>query len=795
MKIKINCILILSFLLITSSACWAQTAPKVDKNLSLAGLNETVTVRRDERGIAYIEAKNDADLYFAQGYVTAQDRLWQMDLYRRVARGETAEIFGRAVLEEDKRWRKFGFARSSDESVKNLPAEIRANLESYARGVNAFTASLNDKTFPVEFQLLQYRPRDWTPADSLIIGKIFDDALSNTWRMDLIKASLMDLPKDKKDWIFNPSSPLDVLLVGKDSENSKSQTAELKSNDTPREILNSELDNKLAQLEKSRKDSLERIGFYAEDLAASNNWVISGKRTLDGKPLLANDPHLRPAQPPIWYLVNLSAPNMKVAGVTAVGIPGVIIGHNESIAWGMTNVGPDVQDLYVETFDASGKYKTPTGWVMPIVRREEIKVRKNPFATETETEVLEVVQTRNGVVFFEEVGKKYALKWTALDNNNDLISTFANLNRAKNWTDFRNALKSYDGAMQNFIYADVPGNIGWMAAGKVPIRKTGDGSLPYDGATSDGDWTGFVPFEELPQLYNPPENFIMTANQRTVGKSYKYHNLIARQTTVARAKRLQDLLNANGKVSINDVRDYQFDTFSVINSRFAREVVNMKAASEETLKLLGGWDGRMNANSKAALVADSMRAAFRNKILVGNFGAVRAAGIFLPSESGLFDRIITEKPKEWLPKEYASYADLLKASETEAREAIAKQLGADETKWSWGERTRSTFPHPLEIAPLIGGQFKVAALPQNGSGGAGASPNVGSAVSMRLIAAPGNWDLTRHGITTGQSGDSKSPFWKDQLDSWYTGNTPIFPFTKSAIEKSAKETILMTPQK
>lgn len=759
-------------------------------------------MRRDERGIPYIEAKNDADLYFAQGYVTASDRLWQMDSYRRLARGETAELSGKATLEEDKRWRKFGFARIAEENVRNAAPEVRAILENYARGVNAYIAALDRKTLPVEFQILQYRPKEWTAADSIIISKIFDDALSNTWRMDLMKASLMDLPKEKLARIFDASSPLDVLLVGKDAENSKSQTAGFKSQ-LPNQnfdaakfgIWNLESEIKLARIETARKNSLERAGFYAEDLAASNNWVISGKRSLDGKPILANDPHLRAAQPPIWYLVNLSAPGERFAGVSTAGIPGIIIGHNENIAWGSTNVGPDVQDLYLETFNAEGKYKTPSGWETPVVRKEEIKVRKNLLSPETETEIFEVTTTRDGVMFFEDGGKKYALKWTAFDEKNDTLSALMMMSRAKNWTDFRGALKNYSGAMQNFVYADKEGNIGWIAAGKVPLRKTGDGSLPYDGATGEGEWTGFVPFDELPQLYNPPEGFIVTANQRTVGKSYKYHDVIARATTIARAKRLQDLIGANRKITVNDVRDFQFDTFSVIDSRFAREVVNQKAASDETLKLLAGWDGRMNADSKAALVADTMRSAFRNRIMAGNFGAERAKTVFFPYESSFFDRLITERPKEWLPKEYASYADLLKACDAETKETLAKQLGADESKWIWGGRNKINIPHPLAAAPLIGGQFMIDALPQNGSGGAGASPNVGAAVSMRFIATPADWDLTRHVIPTGESGDPKSAHWKDQLDAWYSGNTPIFPFTKNAVEKAAKETILLVPQK
>jgi penicillin amidase len=373
MKNKIKYIWLLITVLLVSSACFAQTPTET---LSVTGLKDSVTVRRDERGIAHIEAKNETDLYFAQGYVTASDRLWQMDLYRRVARGETAEIFGKTILEEDKRWRKFGFARIAEEAARNSTGENRQALENYARGVNAYIASLSEKSLPVEFQILQYHPREWTTADSLVVGKIFDDALSNTWRMDLMKANLMNLPKEKLDWIFDPSSPLDVLLVGKDSENSKSQVAVYEPSGAPLVNWNPALLARLNEIEKARQTSLERIGFHAEDLAASNNWVVSGKRTVDGKSLLANDPHLRPAQPPIWYLIHLSAPNLNVAGVSTAGIPGVILGHNEQIAWGATNVGPDVQDLYVETFDAGGKYKTPNGWESPTIRQEEIKIRK-----------------------------------------------------------------------------------------------------------------------------------------------------------------------------------------------------------------------------------------------------------------------------------------------------------------------------------------------------------------------------------------------------------------------------------
>lgn len=773
-------------------ACFLAVSVKAQnsgaQNLKVAGLKESVTVRRDDRGISYIEAKNEADLYFAQGYITASDRLWQMDLYRRVVRGETAEIFGKSTLEEDKRWRKLGFASVSEENVKNSDAEIREILENYTRGVNAYIASLTPETLPIEFKILRYQPRPWTAADSLTVSKIFDDGLSNTWRMDLMKAALMNLPKDKLARVLDPGSPLDVLLVGNDGKAAAQTALEVTKN-----VDSSVNLAKIGEIEEVRKNSLERIGFYAEDLAASNNWVVAGKKTVDGKALLANDPHLQATQPPIWYLINLSAPGLKVAGVSTPGLPGIIIGHNENIAWGMTNVGPDVQDVYLETFNAEGRVKTPNGFETPKIRREEIKFRKVPLSPETESVSLDVVQTRNGVVYFEDGEKKYSLKWAAFEPKNDSLRMVAKLAKAKNWNEFREALKFWSGAMQNFVYADVQGNIGWTAAGRVPLRKTGDGSLPYDGSTDEGAWLGFIPFEELPGVYNPAKGFIMTANQRTVGKTYKHHDVIARNHTISRAKRLENLLSEKAKISLADMQDFQFDLGSLVNQRFAQEVVRERGASEETLKLLREWDGRMNHESKAALLVDNMRGVFRLKILEGNFGAERARSVFLPYDAGFFDRLITEKPKDWLPKEFASYADLLKVCETAARANIAKNLGADESKWSWGAATKSNFPHPLAVAPLIGGQFKITPLPQNGSGGGGATPNVGATVSMRFIATPGNWDATRHVIPTGQSGDPKSPHWKDQLDAWYSGKTPIFPFSKSAIEAATRKTVILEP--
>ncbi|MBA2334578.1 MAG: penicillin acylase family protein [Blastocatellia bacterium] len=767
------------------------------QTISVDGLKESTTVRRDARSIPYINAKNDADLYFAQGYVTASDRLWQMDLYRRVARGETAELFGKTVLDEDKRWRKFGFSKIAEESLPYLSPELKAALENYARGVNAYISTLKNDTLPIEFKILQYTPREWRTTDTIVIGKILADALSTTWQLELIRASLVNSPKEKVADLYNWVTPYDVLLFGKDTERLTTETLRRgNSGSEPRAVEYGFPHGEIATFmerayaeEQIRKSSLERIGFYAEELAASNNWVISGKRTVDGKPILANDPHLRASAPGIWYLSHLSTPTMRVSGVTFPGVPGIVLGHNESIAWGATNVGPDVQDLYHETFNAEGKYKTPNGWEIPVIRKEEIKVRANPLKPETETVSLEIEETRNGVIFLEETGKKFALKWTARDPKNGEFGAFFDLNRAKDWSGFKNALKTYGGATQNFVYADVKGNIGWYAAGRIPLRKTGEGALPYDGATNDGEWTGYVPFEDLPNLYNPAEGFIVTANQRIIGTNYKYFGAMSRGAAPPwRARRIYDLLKAKSKVSMNDVRDVQHDSFNIPISNLSREIVKLEAASPETLVVLRGWDGRMTADSKGAVLANEIRNCLANRITGENkpfpVGAIREYILW---------RAVEQKSARWLPKEFSDYSAFFKACDADTRKSLAdpKRLGMDETKWVWGNLFKSRFPHPLAAATWIGAQF---ATPNVGIDGSGQTPNVGSGVSMQLIASPGNWDVTRHVIPLGQSGDPKSLHYKDQFDAWRTGAPQIFPFSKTAVEKASKEILVMTPK-
>jgi penicillin amidase len=772
----------------------AQSAPQT---VTVAGTKDRITITRDDRGIPYITAKNDEDLYFAQGYATASDRLWQMDIFRRTARGELAEVLGGTTVEQDKLHRTYGFAQVAETEAAQASPETRAVLEAYARGVNAYASSLDEKSLPPEFQALKYSFRPWTPADSLVVVKIFFESLSDTWRLDVMRQSLASLPADKRAALLPEQSPIDVLVVGKDSKPAKAtSTAALPS-------LSPEALNQLAAIEQTTISALDRIGFHAEALAASNNWVVSGKRTTSGKPLLANDPHLRGTAPSIWHLVHLSAPGVRVAGVTAPGLPGVVIGHNDRIAWGFTNVGPDVQDLYLEKFDPNTptKYQTPTGLQDAQVRTEEIKVRKNFNSLDHDVVKHTVTVTRHGPIIFEGDGKRYALRWTALDPAINKADISYKLNRARNWKEFNTALDSFTAPTQNIVYADVDGHIGYHAAGIVPIRKSGDGSVPYDGATNDGEWTSFIPIAKLPQLYDPPSGIIVTANQRIVGTDYPYF-LTHSWAQPYRARRILDMLNETPKHDSDSFRRVLGDVYSIAGVTFTKQAVKILkptlTATDDRLRAsldaFEKWDGNMNAQSTVAPLASQMRLAFRSKILSAALGQELFRGYGWSNFDTTLDRITMDQPAEWLPKEFKSYADLYRACHDEAVANLTKGLGADSSKWAWGEAAKVRFQHPLATSPL-GLAFMIPALPQNGTGGLlGATVNVGASVSMRLIADPGDWDKTQHSITLGQSGVPSSPHFKDQLNDWDKVTPKAFPFSESAVGSAMKSSLTLVPK-
>ncbi len=780
----------------------AQAPALAPEMLKVTGLRERVTVRRDERSIPYIEAANDHDLYFAQGFVTASDRLWQMDLLRRNARGELAEIFGKVAVNEDIRRRKLGFAKFSEELAAKMTGVARDVNQAFADGVNMYIAQQTEATLPVEFRILKYAPRPWTSADSLVISFMMMESLSTSWQNDVMRAAMADLPAPMsakmRDELLMEFTPLDTPVVGNDGvkgRKSERMNGIAKALPVSREMIAATLND-----EAVRERSLAMVGLHAEGLAASNNWVVSGKKTASGKPLLSNDPHLAPSIPNIWYLVHLSAPGVRVAGVSIPGIAAVIIGHNDRIAWGMTNLGPDVQDLYKEKFDGN-RYLTPAGWKDAEIRTELIKVRKQAASPETETQEQQVIVTRHGPVILEENGERYALRWSLYDTAPDTINAFHQLNRARNWAEFQGALKLFAGATQNFVYADVDGHIGYYGAGKIPTRKSGDGSVPYDGTNDDGEWMSYIPFEQLPHIFDPPSGLIATANSRVVGRSYP-HFLTHAWSAPYRQKRINDLLAAKSKITIEDFRTVLGDTYAIGGMTFLGGVKKLFGFQSGSSNLLafsldhGNWDGKVTPDSRAALLVHEWRDAFSNRIFKSALGEEKFKLYRWTNRHALLDRIVTEWPKRWLPKDAKDWQSVVTETLAEARKNLTDRLGTDETKWTFGNGVQVKLAHPLANAPLVGNQFKIAPFGQTGNGyvgGIGPTVNVGPAVSMRLIADPSNWDNSQHGIPAGQSGDPKSVFYTDQLKDWQQVTPKTFPFTKEAVAKAAKQTWQMTP--
>ena len=446
---------------------------------------------------------------------------------------------------------------------------------------------------------------------------------------------------------------------------------------------------------------------------------------------------------------------------------------------------------------------TPGGWRDAEIRREQIKVRKDFVSTDTSTVDLDVTVTRHGPVVYENAGKRYALRWTAIDPKLNKGAGIESLNRAGNWKEFTAAISNYTGAMQNMVYADVDGNIGYYAAGVIPIRKSGDGSLPYDGSANAGEWTSFIPFTELPHLYNPPSGLIITANQRIVGDSYP-HFLTHSWAQPYRAKRISDLLNKKPKLDANDFRATLGDVYSIAGIHFTRQASKLLRGQltpadnelRKTLAAMNGWDGQLKPESTVAPLVTQMRIAFRTRIIDAAIGTELAKSFGWSNFDTTLDRILAEQSPGWLPPEFKNYAELLRACHTDARQALSKSLGEDESKWTWGNMVKTRFPHPLSPAPLIGSQFTIPPFPQAGTPYMlGATVNVGSAVSMRLIADPSDWDKTQHGITLGQSGVPSSPHWKDQLDDWRAVTPRAFPFTDAAIARATKETLTLEPKR
>ena len=781
--------------------------PELDGALSAKGLAAPVTVIRDSHGVPTIEAANLNDLFFAQGYVTAQDRLWQMDAMRRVAAGQLSEVLGKEYLGIDKEQRILGLRIAAQKALAAASPEARSHLEAYARGVNAFINS-HTNNLPIEFRTLAYAPAPWTALDSALISvQMVKDLNHDPHQLghEKILAKLgPELTADlyvNSSWHDRPPTVPRPTLREEIEKNNKDEDEDEES------APDSSVTRNESAADSSILASLARSSLFSTDAEevpiGSNDWVVSGAHTVSGKPLLCDDMHLGHQMPNLWYEAHLHSGNFDVAGVTLPGMPYVIVGHNQRIAWGFTNVGPTVEDIYVENFNDAGEYQTPSGWVKPEHRSEVIHVKGAPDL------IVDVLSTRHGPIVTSLLPgetRKLALRWTLYDGVR--IPIFA-IDSAQNWQQFRDAFSKFDAPGQNVVYADIDGNIGYQATGKIPIRATGDGSLPEDGSNDAHEWTSYIPFDKMPSIYNPSWGIIATANGRITPDDYPY-SISSQWEAPWRTARIYRVLESGKKFAPADMLSLQMDTYSDFDRFVAEHLVysvdhakNPSARARQAAEILRGWDGRMSADSAAPVIETRARSALFRLLLEPKLGPAPKDPKQDQStlswktyrwgmQSVWLENVLLHQPQRWLPEQYASYDELLDA----AVEASVSDPGVPKnlTSGKWGSYNATDIQHPIfGQVPLLNHWTGPGKQPQSGSSYTVKAVSAHHGPSERMTVDLANLDQSTLDLVTGESGVFLSPYYMDQWQAWYEGSTFAWPFSKDATEKSKKHQLTLQP--
>ncbi len=798
--------------------------PQLDGTIHVAGLTAPVHVTRDAHGVPDIEAATLDDLFFAQGYVTAQDRLWQMDVMRRFAAGEMSELLGPSLLEHDREQRILGLRDAARKAADALSSRDRPYFEAYARGVNAFLNS-HLTHLPIEFRLIGYEPKPWLVEDSLLMGaRMVQDLNHGTYQSALVREQILarlgpDLTNDlfvNTSWRDRPPTGSGRRIDDEDRPSRKQND----DDDDDDDEMDSGSDSNIAVVAPSGSTTLSAV-WTSEDtrrsaevgrptlVPGSNNWVVSGEHTVTGKPLLSNDMHLGHQMPNLWYEAHLHAGDYDVIGVTLPGVPFVIVGHNQRVAWGFTNVGPTVEDLYVEIVNDQGAYQTPKGWQPLEHRKEVIHVKGQADVT------LDVALTRHGPIITDLIPgetRKIALRWTLYDS---LHNPFFDINSAQHWDEFQKAFAQLPAPGQNVVYADVDGHIGYHTTGHIPIRAAGDGSLPVSGADDLHEWKGYIPFDKLPSMYDPPSGILATANSRISPDKYPYR-ISTEWDPPWRTDRIYQVLESGRKFAAADMLSLQTDVFSAFD-RFCAErfvyaldhVKNLSPRAQQARDLMRDWDGRLSINSAAATIENRAQYELRRLLLEPKLGpapkqASESAGhaasqIFSWksyrwfSSSIWLENVLSKQPARWLPNGYPNYESLLAAAVDAA--VNEPEAPKDLAQWRWGTFAPINIEHPvLNRLPLIG-RWTGPGLHEQ-SGGGLTIKQVGRTFgpSERYTADLADLDQSTLNTVTGQGGNFLSPYYMDQWTAWYEGTTFSLPFSPKAMEKSKQHTLTLSPQ-
>ncbi|MFZ0634112.1 MAG: penicillin acylase family protein [Candidatus Acidiferrales bacterium] len=811
-----------ALLLLLGACCLAawwmiwRPLPTLDGTVTVPDLSQPVTVDRDRWGVPWIRANSIEDLMVAQGYVVAQDRLWQMDLLRRAAAGELSEIFGKRTLEVDRENRTLGLRVAAEAAASRMDPDTRKILEAYARGVNRYIDERQGR-LPIEFTVLRYKPRHWTPTDTFLISAYMWKTLTTTWKAKLNRARITALigPDRARD-LFVVDSPLDHFIVGALPQVEPGAPAAKRSKlakppKHPRASRStSEFSSAGASYAwNSAREILSEFESQTSEIIGSNNFVVNGEHTASGKPILANDTHLELRIPGIWYVVHLTAPGWNVAGFTFPGSPLIIVGHNDRIAWGFTNSNADVEDLYVETPNSSNprEFLANGNWVAAQTRQEVIHVKDEP------DDIFEVVLTRHGPIVYRDPpdlgGRAYAVRWTATEPGG-LDFSYPLVGSAENWTDFLHVMSKIAGPGQNAVYADVDGNIGYIMAARIPIRKSGNGSLPVDGSTDDAEWTGYIPFDELPQAFNPPGGVIATANARTVGPAYKYF-ISDRWAGPYRTERMYELLSSQKDMRPADANTVQNDIVSLPDQFLAKQLLDGEQKFQPKdprthllLEKLNGWDARTTADSVETAFVEYTRHALMHNILRPFLGkAFNQYELWEPEsqyndvwwrDKIFLENVLRDRPTVWLPDRYHDYDELLMTSADEAVQLLGwAAKGGSASQVPWGRMHRLEIYHPLGMSGLLKRILSIGPLPQSGTLDTVRATGYRHGPAMRFVADLSDFDQSLMEIPVGESGQYASPYYRDQFPEWFAGRGIPAPFTVAAEERARVHRLTLLP--
>jgi penicillin amidase len=767
--------------------------PEYSGTIAIPSLHQTVTVSRDEYGVPHIRAANEYDLFFAQGYVHAQDRLWQMDLTRRAGEGRLSEILGPSTVKFDKMLKTVGFKRIAEQLERRLNPKSAEILNAYAAGVNAYIRTHKGR-YPIEFDMLNYEPEEWTPVHSLMIARLMAWELNISWHVDVVLGELVAaLGEEKASKIF-PTYPENGPV-----------------------IVNGPIDRQrlrpLQQFAAVHNEFKQFFGTTGTHIG-SNSWAVGPKHSVSGRAMLANDPHLGLSLPAKWYENHLTGGAVNVAGVSLPGTPLVILGHNPRVAWGFTNVMADDADFFFERTDSLGgdTYLYKGEWKPIELINDTVWVKDSAYVP------FVIRKTHHGPAVNEiyplssfASSDFITMQWTGFEMSDELYALYL-VNTSYNWQSFLNGVKEFTVPGQNFVYADIDNNIGYHPGVRLPKRAGSNPTLPFRGWTGEDEWQGFIPFEDLPSLFNPPEGFIATANNKTTDKvPYHIANL---WEPPSRIQRIRELLQSKPLLDVSDFKRMQNDQYSHFAKDVVPFIVSAAASAPENdpavtvaVNYFRNWNylltkddvpttifevffQKLNANIYADEMGDEL---YRQYIVLANVPYRVTLSLLNDTGSVWFDDVRTASVE--------TRDEIVRKSLKEAIAELKGKLGADMKEWRWGRLHTLTLKHPFGDIEVLRSIFNIGPFEV---GGSGTTVNNGEyrftapyqmtlGPSMRKIIDFADVNGALSVIPSGQSGQPMHDHYSDQTPLWKNGEYHTLPIGEDAVAKISKNILYLTP--